>query len=50
MIKEKGFYFPEKLWGGLMKKEWQRKLTDISFYPQNIDKEGTPNKKSKTLF
>ena len=30
--------------------EWQRKLTDISFYPQNIDKEGTPNKKSKTLF
>lgn len=31
-------------------KEWQKRLTDISFYPQNIDKEGTPNKKSKTLF
>lgn len=31
MIKEKGFYFPEKLWGGLMKKEWQRKLSFVVF-------------------
>lgn len=31
MIKEKGLYFPEKLWGGLMKKEWQRKLSFVVF-------------------
>ncbi len=31
MIKEKGFYFPEKLWGGLMKKELQRKLSFVVF-------------------